>query len=144
LVIAFTTAAGCGDKGLVMVPVEGKVTLNGAPLEGADVVFRPENGRPSFARTDAGGGYKLQYTRETAGALCGKHKVSITTAREADSEADDPSTGASRRERLPAKYNSRTELEVMVDGSLKTPVDFDLELTATSRSPDARRPMVAR
>ena len=39
LLIALAASAGCGSNGLAQI--EGTVTLDGAPLEGADVEFLP-------------------------------------------------------------------------------------------------------
>jgi len=48
--------SGCGPKGPELAPVEGVVTLDGQPLEGATVLFHAEGGgRPSTGTTDANG-----------------------------------------------------------------------------------------
>lgn len=99
--------AGCSD-GLNLVPVTGTVTLDGLPLEGASVVFRPEQGRLSSGKTDAEGRYTLRYTDEKAGALPGEHTVQIATA------ADDEESSAPPREKLPARYNLTSELRATV------------------------------
>ena len=57
------TASGCGPRSLFPIePVEGTVTLDGAPIEGATVNFTPRaqgDGMPATGITDAKGLYKL-------------------------------------------------------------------------------------
>jgi|688.fasta_scaffold80424_3 hypothetical protein len=113
--------SGCGSD-IKLVPVEGKVTLDGSPLAGAEVLFRPKQGRPVAGDTDAAGRYRLQYTPERFGALPGPHVVHITTVREGDEDA----ASKPPRERVPARYNARTELEVTVADDRKS-YDFALE-----------------
>lgn len=112
--------AGCSD-GLNLVGVSGTVTFDGRPLEGATVVFRPKQGRPSAGTTDAQGRYVLRYTAEKRGSLAGEHTVSITTAVNA---SDD--TASTSKEIVPARYNQKSTLKAMVDFSHRTH-DFALE-----------------
>jgi hypothetical protein len=75
--------AGCGPSGPELAPVNGTVKLDGRPLENADVVFQPEDARsPSYGRTGPDGRYELGYKRGVAGALVGKHTVSIRVSSE--------------------------------------------------------------
>jgi hypothetical protein len=74
---------GCGAAGPELAPVSGTVTLDGQPIENADVVFQPEDARsPSYGRTGPDGRYELGYKRGVAGALVGKHTVSIRVSAE--------------------------------------------------------------
>ncbi len=113
--------AGCGP-GDGLATVKGKVTLNGEPLEGAIVQFQPtaEGGSPSAGKTDAKGRYELMYTFDQPGAMPGEHVVSIRTAAEYYDEED-----AEGEERIPAKYNSQSELKRTVEPGRNT---FDFEL----------------
>jgi len=115
--VALVMFAGCSGTG--PVPVEGVVTLDGKPLEGATVMFRPAQGRPSAGKTDAAGRYRLRYTSERDGAVPGTHVVSITTLDDSDD------TGPNPKEPIPAKYNSASALSVTV-GSGQTSHNFDL------------------
>ncbi|MBW3597231.1 MAG: carboxypeptidase-like regulatory domain-containing protein [Planctomycetes bacterium] len=122
LVLALTL--GCGNQNLGRV--EGTVTLDGQPLEGAMVTFSPvEGGRPAAARTDAAGRYELIYTRDDEGALIGEHQVSITTYDEIPLENDEDEVQVVP-ERLPTKYNVATELTAVVESG-SNQIDFDLE-----------------
>jgi hypothetical protein len=75
--------SGCGSSGPEIVPVRGRVTLDGRPLGNADVVFQPgEANRPSSGRTDADGSYQLMYKRGIEGARVGEHSVVISVSPE--------------------------------------------------------------
>jgi len=120
---------GCsrGDN-LDLVPVEGIVTLDGTPLADAAVVFHPNpKGRPSMGRTDRDGRFRLEYMEGKKGALAGKHKVSISTLIEADSDSDDPDVQKGRPESVPAEFNSATTLEVEVEAGPGEVIEFPLE-----------------
>ncbi len=105
LLLAALFISGCGRDGRPPLGrVQGVVTLDGAPLEGALVVFEPvEPARPSRGVTDAAGRYTLSYLRDIEGAVVGLHEVKIVTAGE-----------ESRTERVPARYNHATTLTAEV------------------------------
>lgn len=114
------STTGCQD-GPDLVEVEGVVMLDGQPLEGATVTFRPIEGRPSFGTTDAEGHYSLAYTLEKPGALAGGHSVSITTLRAASDDAPRRFV----KDRVPPRYNTESTLRVVVEPGQKTH-DFTL------------------
>jgi hypothetical protein len=68
---------GCG--GGKLVTVEGKVTLDGKPLEGATVLFTPQGnqGRPAQGVTADDGSFRLSTSSEE-GAERGEYKVLVT------------------------------------------------------------------
>ena len=76
--------AGCQKNGLRLVPVSGRVTLNGVPVEGARINFYSGSGNETDALddvlatavTDTDGNFEMM-TRESTGALVGKHRVTI-------------------------------------------------------------------
>lgn len=73
-------SGGCGRSDRPnTVPVSGKVTLDGVPVEGASVMFRPEGpGRPGTALTDANGIYSLSsYGEPNDGAVPGIYTVAV-------------------------------------------------------------------
>lgn len=115
--------AGCGLEG-DLAKVKGRVTLGGEPLEGAIVQFQPtfEGGSSSAGCTDAKGRYQLMYTFDKSGAMVGEHVVTIRTA-DVYYECEDGA--AEGEERIPARYNSQTQLTRTVEpGSNR----FDFEL----------------
>jgi len=71
------TLAGCPQTTTVdkpdLVPVEGTITLDGEPLEGASVMF----GGMSVGQTDANGHYELSYQGTDKGCPAGTHVVVV-------------------------------------------------------------------
>ena len=94
---------GCGSDRPPLAPVGGVVTLDGKPLADAEVIFTPETGRHSTARTDAEGRYELEYLPDVPGAVLGPHTVRISRF--------DPDTLI---DSVPPKYNSQSELTAEV------------------------------
>ena len=128
LLIALAASAGCGSNGLAQI--EGTVTLDGEPLEGANVEFAPLTaaGSASYSieSTDADGHFTMGYTGDKDGVLPGKYRVYIST------EWDEMlANGRTKRhpERVPRRYNGeQTELEVeVVEGKHDMPFDLTSE-----------------
>ncbi|WP_013628536.1 carboxypeptidase-like regulatory domain-containing protein [Rubinisphaera brasiliensis] len=122
--------AGCGGGSDTpdVLPVTGIITLDGDPLEGAQVEFQPQSTSenqaavPSYATTDKSGAYTLKLgPGRVEGAMPGTHQVRITKY---PPPAED---GTSGEQILPAKYNSESELTVEVTSDNEDGYDFDLE-----------------
>lgn len=111
---------GC-DKGDLpdLAPVSGTVTLDGKPLANKEVIFAPENGRPSIGRTDENGKYELKYTVEIEGAIIGQHAVKISTP------LPEGGNYAGYKESVPKKYNVESTLKEEVTSGRNTK-NFDL------------------
>jgi hypothetical protein len=75
-VLAVAVLAGC-TQGPPLASVSGVVTRAGKPVPSLCVTFTPEKGRPSMGMTDTAGRYTLRCTRERAGAVYGRHRVSV-------------------------------------------------------------------
>jgi hypothetical protein len=75
LMVGLTAGIGCGGR---MSTVEGKVTLDGTPVEGASVSFVPEDakGQPANGITDASGTFTLK-TGTKSGVAPGNYKVVV-------------------------------------------------------------------
>jgi hypothetical protein len=115
---------GCGGGGPQLGRVEGTVTLDGSPLEGALVEFQPnEQGVPSYGRTDASGRYRLQFGVDRPGAMLGTHTVRITTG---GMESTGEGQPVAVPERVPARYNTHSDLTREVTAGRNT---FDFELS---------------
>ena len=142
--IAIVCVTGCGESGPPMGSVKGQVTMYGTPYTKGIVTFTPADGGPAgVSRTGENGEYEL-WSSGRKGAVIGKHKVSVTTIMEAevtsqpsDMKSDDPKYAemmtnqdpykkvAAKKDPIPAKYNSQTELSFdVVSGSNK----FDIPL----------------
>ncbi len=118
LMISFV---GCGKTGADIAPVTGRITLDGKPLEKADVVFQPEGSKPpSSARTDTDGRYQLVYKRGVMGGAIGSNTVRITISSEV--VANPPS--------IPARYNTASELTKEVKSGQN---EFNFDLTTNEK-----------
>lgn len=114
--------AGCGG-GPDVASVTGTVNLDGKPLEGAMVVFTPvAGGRSSGGRTDATGHYELIFSEDREGALPGEHLVRVSTFQKGDPDSGKQGVP----EKVPPKYNSRSELKKTVKDEANV-IDIDLE-----------------
>jgi hypothetical protein len=120
--------AGCNGPDYKVVPVSGRVTLDGQPLNDALVAFQPigsENdvqpGPGSVAHTNSTGDFTLQVVEPSQpGAVVGKHRVTITTAKSNGSD-ESWATG----ERVPRRYrNGSLQFDVPESGT--TAANFDL------------------
>ena len=117
VVLLAAILAGCGG-GSQVAPVTGRVTLDGRPLEHADVMFQPDGSqRPSIGRTDADGRYTLAYKRGQPGAIVGEHSVRIYVSPEL----------VAKPPRIPARYDSQSELRVEVQADEENVLNFDLQ-----------------
>jgi hypothetical protein len=110
---------GCRGSSDV-APVTGTVTLDGQPLPSAEVIFQPQDGRPSTGLTDQQGRYELIYSRDTKGAMIGSHTVRITPL-----IVDDDGNPLPDARPLPAKYNTQSTLTAQVAAGANT-IDFPL------------------
>ena len=119
--LALMTLAGCGS-GSGLASVSGTVTLDGSPLPDALVSFYPEEGRFSSGTTDSSGHYVLDYTADEQGAVVGKHTVKITVA----TVQGEGGPARPPKEKVPAKYNEKSELTVEVEPGTNADMDFNL------------------
>ncbi len=130
--LAGLLAAGCGrGKSYSVVPVSGTVTLDNKPLEGVVVIFQPiagpavsDAGPGSSGVTDANGKFTLQLVtgEQKAGAVVGKHRVTLGTKRE---QAPDDDTIRVTKSPIPPKYEGKPqEFTVPAGGTDKA--DFPL------------------
>ncbi len=123
---------GCGS-GYRLAPVSGTVTLNGQPLAGADVHFQPigskDNPNPgpgSHGKTDAQGRYSLRVDERQAGAVVGKHRVMIFAYTPGAGGQQPDAGGGKKRDRVPLRYNEKTQLTCDVPVGGRADADFPL------------------
>jgi hypothetical protein len=115
VILLLAAIVGCGGSGVA--PVSGRVTLDGRPLQHADVMFQPDGAqRPSVGRTDADGRYELAYKRGEPGAIVGEHTVRIYVSPEL----------VRNPPRIPARYDRESELHREVKSG-ENVFDFELE-----------------
>jgi hypothetical protein len=137
LICSLVALAGCTGVSadyskLDLASVSGTVTFDGQPLPNAYVVFEAEDKTFSFGSTDANGQYTLQFNSERAGTTLGAKVVRITSNGAAGEVYEqDPDgvteagTSAASAEKIPAKYNTKSELKATVESGSNT---FDFEL----------------
>ncbi len=148
-------AVGCSNGQYPLAPVSGTVTLDGEPLEGAEVVFAPmENdkttivGPASVGYTDQEGRFTLKTIKGGSGAVITNHRVSVSFG-----EVDEAAIAAkveeiteknlnmperkvialekkirqsmTNKKSLPTTYNQNTRLRFEVKGPTEA-ANFDL------------------
>ena len=124
---------GCGG-GPDLAAVSGRVTYDGKPLADATVGFYPLGSHTtilSSGKTNASGEYTLTTVKDNkAGAVVGKHRVSITVEPNLSGESDLPADKLpkNRPPRIPAKYQgTESELSCDVPSGGKTDANFELK-----------------
>jgi hypothetical protein len=148
LVVFVTFVAGCGGGtgGPQTFRVEGTVTHNGVPVEGAAITFYVTGGAgtPGLARTDASGKYRLQTAYGAIGTTPGEYavtvdkRVEVATGRRVREEFRNPDTGVMEMQevdeivlenRLPVRYASpqTTPFMATVEAKRLNTFDFTLE-----------------
>jgi hypothetical protein len=125
MLIGVLALAGCGGGKAKLETVEGKVTLNGAPLAGAFVQILPKDAssRLAFsAKTDVQGHFLLGPSdKPQAGAAPGAYTLMMTTTRNTNGDENAPPP----KELVPAPYSSPgVDFEVPAGGV--TAAKFDL------------------
>ncbi len=83
------TFSGCWSRGPETIPVQGIVTLDGKPVEGATVSFSPKAaGRPATGTTDAAGHFSLTTFEPGDGAVPGEHVVTVSKIKSSGQQFD--------------------------------------------------------
>jgi hypothetical protein len=133
--IVCLAACGCGKAGVPKIqelPITGKVTLDGMPLSGADVLFLRAADPPAVlaAKTKDDGSYQLQTVAGGQSPIQGSCKVTISRLVKPDGSplaAADVPADAGAVEQLPARYSrfavSTLSAIVAADGAT---IDFPL------------------
>lgn len=104
--------AGCGDTG-GRVPVQGRVTWDGQPLDQGEIIFIPIQGTtgPTVAGPITNGQFSIPAKK---GAKPGRYRVEITadrkTGRKIQADEGSSELGDEREQYLPARYNDDSEL----------------------------------
>lgn len=132
-----TVGCSSSDPKPELVPVKGKVTVDGLPGADLDVVFEPQakgsakgdnrTGNGSSARTDTQGNYELIYQGVGGGkgAAVGTHKVRITSA--AGGGPAGGETGAKPTVQIPANWNTETNVTREVKKGGPVEENFDIK-----------------
>ncbi|MBS0265695.1 MAG: carboxypeptidase regulatory-like domain-containing protein [Planctomycetes bacterium] len=124
---------GCGPDwdGPPLAHVSGIVTLDGAPLPNAIIIFEPiGEGHPATGFTDENGEYDLEYNEGIPGAVVGPALVRISTWR---AGYDNGTFHPSIPEKVPVLYNARSQENPQMKRQVEpndNEIDFDLSSTA--------------
>ena len=146
LILAPVILTGCGDPGLPVVKVAGKVLLDGEPVEGAMVSFSPvdADGRYASGMTDASGEFMVMTQGATrSGALPGNYNVVVSKHIAVDARGnlvtfdDAPSSGGPPVQQvmpifksvLPGKYGNANTSELSAEVTRRGQNRFVFELT---------------
>jgi hypothetical protein len=141
IVVLSFIASGCHSD---IVPVSGRVTLDGQPLPGAIVTFQPvrePSAEPptatgSVAVTDDQGRYQLRLVDpERPGALVGDHTVTIATAAATSAVAESSDSESSDAERLPESWRDGSQRYTVPAGGASD-ANFDI---LTAKSPPSKK-----
>jgi hypothetical protein len=132
--LSLAALCGCnrGAKGPATVEVSGIVTMDGAPIEGANVIFYPSGGEESRlasqATTDREGRYRLQTHlgggKFKSGIVAGQYVVAINKL---DTESI-KTTYAPPKNLLPKKYADAKTSELKADVVAGKANEFPFEL----------------
>lgn len=142
LALYATTLAGCGSSVAAgpnpesFVSVKGRVTLDDKPLEGAMVVFFPQEtkmGDGANAVTDASGEYELK-TGGANGTVPGSYRVLVSRlvdpfGKSVVATPDTPPANLGARESLPTRYSDYS-MSVLKGQVGKQGGTFDFKLTS--------------
>jgi hypothetical protein len=112
VLIWLSALVGCGD-GIKRVPVQGKLTAKGTPIEGAFVQFVPTDttkGEGGIGQSDENGNFSLKGAKGVNGVAPGEYKVRVSRLVGRDgkplpygaTQADNPDC----KESIPGPYSS--------------------------------------
>jgi hypothetical protein len=132
--VAFTLTvlSGCGYGSSDRVPVQGKVTFDGQPVDNGIISFIPEggsggkSGHPQVNADIVGGNYKLESGK---GPMPGKYRVEILwkkkTGRQVPTPGDETALMDETQQVLPPQYNTQSTLTADIEAKSNTK-DFPL------------------
>ena len=101
--LLFLAATGCGRR-ISLVPVAGRVTLDGSAVVGASVLVQPAAGPAARGVTDATGRFALGTYGERDGAIPGPSVVSISCYERQSAAAAGSGEPPLGKNLLPARY----------------------------------------
>lgn len=139
----FMTSSGCSEPGTAtVVPVKGKVLLDGEPLKFGSVTLQPMRGQPARGDIGPDGEFALSTYSPGDGAPIGRHTVKVTCYNSQDPAAKKDAalgaTGMLGESLIPDRYTrfDSSGLEISILAGSSTPYVIELESDAkTAASP---------
>ena len=132
-ILAAINFNGCSSSGPELGDVTGKVTLDGRPVAGASITFRPqgEKGSTSYGGTNSEGAYTLMFTRDKNGAMPGEYFVDIETTKLKKRDIEDLKSQGQPEPppfvAIPKKYRGAEQLKATVKAGEKNVINFELD-----------------
>jgi len=130
-VLPLVLALGCGDSSQPPVPVTGKITYRGLPLQNGTIVFTPDprkgsSGNMAMGEIKADGTYSLR-TGKDFGAAPGHYRITIAAVLGSPPSPGQPYTY--QPSLLPEKYRDPelSGLFCEVKGGFAQALDFNLD-----------------
>ena len=128
--LAITVCLGCGKgDGLNRSSVEGKVTLDGAPVEKGSIAFSPTGGTkgPSVGGSIENGRYSFPAAK---GPVAGKYRVELHAPKSTGKKIQAPMAAPGTMvdeigDAMPAQFNSKSTLEKEVKAG-RNEIDFEV------------------
>lgn len=133
LLIALFTNVGCGriSDAPPLVPVSGRVLVDGEPIARLSVIFAPDNqkgttGPASVGTTSTDGGFTLTAPGNRSGAVAGFHRVTVSCP-------FDPSSGSDPSGQKAA--GGGCSLPAVYADPLLTPLSLEVRATTDAAGP---------
>jgi hypothetical protein len=135
-VVGTLIIAGCGDGKIARYPVQGSVTVDGKPADGAIVIFCPIGGGPELEKlrpmgtADQAGAFKLMSITPNDGAPAGPYKVIVKWPAQVSAAADREGRGGGiGPDRLRGRYYNldTTPLSANIEAKSNELAPFDLK-----------------
>jgi hypothetical protein len=119
---------GCGSKGPTMVQVNGTVSLDGQPVEGATVSFMPKSGStpagnstPASGSTDSAGKFTLSTLNPGDGAIVGSYSVTVSKSKITGGQQGDPNNGKDGKRMLSGPPSQKVTTEYLIPRNYSIP-----------------------
>lgn len=87
ILAAVAALSGCSPGEPRLVPVAGRVLIDGEPLRLGYIRFVPERGRASGGQIDTEGRFALTCRTEGDGAVTGRHRIEVIARERLDAES---------------------------------------------------------
>jgi hypothetical protein len=123
----FFFIAGCNQSN--MLPVTGTVTMNGQPVDQAEVIFNPKQGRMAVGVTDSSGHFTLSTEKPNDGAMPGEYSVTLTEHYPPDKPPAMPKGGGLLPSRFPPIYGdpAKSPLTATVERGKENDFSFEVK-----------------